>query len=159
MMNEGSISMPSYEELRNEFVGFRFRHFKGNIYLVTDIAVHTETGEPMVIYKDENDSSKVWCRPLEMFTSEVDHDKYPDAKQKMRFEKINENLNQTLDENTVVTQSLERFYKESDRKIINEVLEQLEPYKEEMTQFGCAGIFSDMMEVVRNIEKENCQNE
>ena len=48
--------MPSYEELRNEFIGCRFRHFKGNIYLVTDIAVHTETGEPMVIYKDENDS-------------------------------------------------------------------------------------------------------
>lgn len=159
MMNEGNISMPSYEELRNEFVGFRFRHFKGNIYLVTDIAVHTETDEPMVIYKDENDSSKVWCRSLEMFTSEVDHDKYPDAKQKMRFEKINENLNQTSDENTVVRQSLERLYKESDRKIINEVLKQLEPYKEEMTQFGCAGIFSDMMEVVRNIETEDCLNE
>lgn len=159
MMNEGNISMPSYEELRNEFVGFRFRHFKGNIYLVTDIAVHTETGEPMVIYKDENDSSNVWCRSLEMFTSEVDHDKYPDAKQKMRFEKINENLNQTSDENTVVRQSLERLYKESDRKIINEVLKQLEPYKEEMTQFGCAGIFSDMMEVVRNIETEDCLNE
>lgn len=159
MLIEGNINMPSYDELKNEFTGFRFRHFKGNIYLVTDIAVHTETGEPMVIYKDENDSSKVWCRPLEMFTSEVDHDKYPDAKQKMRFEKINENLNQTSDENTVVTQSLERLYKESDRKIINEVLEQLEPYKEEMTQFGCAGIFSDMMEVVRNIEKENCQSE
>ena len=159
MMIEGNINMPSYDELRNEFVGFRFRHFKGNIYLVTDIAVHTETGEPMVIYKDESNSSKVWCRPLKMFTSEVDHDKYPDAKQKMRFEKINENLNQTSDENTVVAQSLERLYKESDRKIINEVLEQLEPYKEEMTQFGCAGIFSDMMEVVRNIEKENCQNE
>ena len=159
MMNEGNISMPSYEELRNEFVGFRFRHFKGNIYLVSDIAVHTETDEPMVIYKDENDSSKVWCRSLEMFTSEVDHDKYPDAKQKMRFEKINENLNQTSDENTVVRQSLERLYKESDRKIINEVLKQLEPYKEEMTQFGCAGIFSDMMEVVRNIETEDCLNE
>ncbi len=155
MMIEGNINMPSYDE----FTGFRFRHFKGNIYLVTDIAVHTETGEPMVIYKDENDSSKVWCRPLEMFTSEVDHDKYPDAKQKMRFEKINENLNQTSNENTVVTQSLERLYKESDRKIINEVLEQLEPYKEEMTQFGCAGIFSDMLEVVKNIEMENYQNE
>lgn len=95
MMNEENINMSSYKELRNEFVGFRFRHFKGNIFPVTDIAVHTETGEPMVIYKDENDSSKVWCRPLEMFTSEVDHDKYPDVKQKMRFEKINDNLSQT----------------------------------------------------------------
>lgn len=151
--------MPSYEELRNEFVGFKFRHFKGNIYLVTDIAVHTETGEPMVIYKDENDSLKVWCRPLEMFTSEVDHDKYTDVKQKKRFEKINENHSHTSNKNTVVTQSLEQLYKESDRKIINEVLKQIEPYREEMVQLGCAGIFSDMMEVVKNIEMEDCRNE
>ena len=38
----------------------------------------------------------------------------------------------------------------------NEILNQLEPYKEEMTQLGCAGIFSDMLEVVRNIETEDC---
>lgn len=114
--------------------------------------------------KVEKINSDMDCDTMELNEAyaelgKVDHDKYPDAKQKMRFEKINENLNQTSDENTVVRQSLERLYKESDRKIINEVLKQLEPYKEEMTQFGCAGIFSDMMEVVRNIETEDCLNE
>lgn len=74
--------------MKNEIVGFRYRHFKGGIYLVTDIAVHSETEEPMVIYKSFDNSDLVWCRPLHMFMSEVDHEKYPDAKQLMRFERI-----------------------------------------------------------------------
>ena len=45
---------------------------------------------------------------------------------------------------------------ENDKAQKNEILNQLEPYKEEMTQLGCAGIFSDMLEVVRNIETEDC---
>jgi hypothetical protein len=76
--------------MKNGIVGFRYRHFKGNIYLVTDIAVHSETEEPMVIYKSFNDPSLVWCRPLSMFLSEVDREKYPDVKQLMRFERIGE---------------------------------------------------------------------
>lgn len=69
-------------------VGFRYRHFKGGIYIVTDIAVHSETAEPMVVYKSFDNLENVWCRPLSMFLSEVDHEKYPDVKQVMRFERI-----------------------------------------------------------------------
>ena len=76
--------------MKDAIVGFRYRHFKGNIYLVTDIAVHSETEEPMVIYKSFNDPNLVWCRPLSMFLSEVDHEKYPDVKQLMRFERVEE---------------------------------------------------------------------
>ena len=65
------------ESMRSKMVGTMYRHFKGGVYLVTDIAVHTETGEIVVIYKDAIDSSKVWCRPLDMFLSNVDTDKYP----------------------------------------------------------------------------------
>ena len=70
-------NMEEIESMRFQMVGTKYRHFKGGIYVVTDIAVHTETGEIMVIYKDVNDSSKVWCRPLDMFISNVDTDKYP----------------------------------------------------------------------------------
>lgn len=76
--------------MKSAIVGFRYRHFKGGIYLVTDIAVHSETEEPMVIYKSFDNSDLVWCRPLSMFMSEVDHEKYPDVKQLMRFERIGE---------------------------------------------------------------------
>lgn len=42
----------------------------------------------MVIYKSFDNPALVWCRPLDMFLSEVDKEKYPDAKQTMRFERI-----------------------------------------------------------------------
>ena len=76
--------------MKSEMVNFKYRHFKGGVYLITDIAVHSETEEPMIIYKSVNNQDLVWCRPLSMFMSEVDHEKYPDVKQLMRFEKLNE---------------------------------------------------------------------
>lgn len=74
--------------MKEEMVGYRYRHFKGGIYIVTDIAVHSETEELMVVYKTFDQPDLVWCRPLSMFLSEVDHKKYPDVKQAMRFERI-----------------------------------------------------------------------
>ena len=74
--------------MKDGIVGFRYRHFKGGIYIVTDIAVHSETEEPMVIYYSCDHPDYVWCRPLSMFLSEVDREKYPDVKQVMRFERI-----------------------------------------------------------------------
>lgn len=76
--------------MKDGMVGYRYRHFKGGMYLVTDIAVHSETAEPMVIYKSFNNLDLVWARPLSMFMSEVDHEKYPDVEQFMRFERIGE---------------------------------------------------------------------
>lgn len=61
-----------------------YKHFKGDLYVIIDIATHTETDETLVIYGREH---KTWARPLRMFMSEVDHDKYPDAEQKYRFER------------------------------------------------------------------------
>ena len=76
------------EELKESMVGKRYRHFKGKTYVITDIAVHTESDEIMVIYKCFTDPLVTWCRPLTMFLSDVDHEKYPNIKQKKRFEAL-----------------------------------------------------------------------
>lgn len=46
-----NVSVETLEKLRENMVGRRYRHFKGRIYIVTDLAVHTESDEIMVIYK------------------------------------------------------------------------------------------------------------
>jgi hypothetical protein len=68
-----------------------FKHFKGNHYKILTVGHHSETKEKMVVYFDlsgKNSTIDDPCiRPLDMFMSEVDHVKYPDVKQKYRFER------------------------------------------------------------------------
>lgn len=88
MSNKLMDAQNNIEKLKSELTGKRFKHFKGNIFTVIDIGIYSETAEPLVIYKNTDGQDLTWCRPLTEFLSEVDHVKYPDVKQKMRFELI-----------------------------------------------------------------------
>ena len=53
--------------------GNRFRHYKGGEYEIISLtAIHTETKEVMVVYRDLSDPTKEWVRPYSMFFQLVD---------------------------------------------------------------------------------------
>lgn len=53
-----------------------YRHFKGNEYLLIDVAKHSETEEPMVVYRALYGDCSLWVRPASMWTEQVERPGY-----------------------------------------------------------------------------------
>ena len=68
-----------------------YRHFKGKYYLVESLAKDSESEKVLVVYRALYGKKQLWVRPLDMFLSEIDHNKYPNIKQKYRFKLIDLN--------------------------------------------------------------------
>lgn len=64
--------------------GRKYRHFKGNEYLVLHVAKHSETLEEMVVYQALYGERGIWVRPLSMFLEQVE----VNGKKVNRFELI-----------------------------------------------------------------------
>ena len=64
----------TYEEAVRTIPAGRYRHFKGNEYEVVGIAKHSETVEPMVVYRALYGAGELWVRPASMWTEIVERD-------------------------------------------------------------------------------------
>ena len=100
-------------------VGEIYKHFKGNLYQVVTIAVHTETSDKLVVYKSIENPERVFARPVDMFMSKVDRLKYPFVRAKYRFTLMVEAGDEEKIEKTEATELSEDNEKEKE-EVVNE---------------------------------------
>ena len=69
-------------------IGEVYRHFKGNYYVVEDVALDSETKERVVVYKPiyDREDSRIWVRREKMFVEEIPERPDNITGQKHRFE-------------------------------------------------------------------------
>lgn len=91
-----------------------YRHYKGNLYQITAVALHTETEEKMVVYQALYGDFKYYVRPLEMFMEQVKiEDKFIN-----RFELVNMNNNKKNDVHYIEKHNLENKKENSSEQVI-----------------------------------------
>lgn len=139
------------EQQRRPEPGDVYRHFKDKLYEVVTLAIHSETEEEMVVYRQKYGEFKTYVRPLSMFLSEVDHEKYPEVVQKYRFE-----LESALEDAETDKEETETFVQEGllyqflDADTLKEKLKILEDRKETPTDLAITNMAMSVDVVVND---------
>ena len=142
-----------------------YMHFKGKLYQIVTVAIHTETEEPLVVYQAMYGTFKTYARPLEMFLSEVDHEKYPEVTQKYRFQYVDPETISQKEENVSaatmcqkeepVSTSVENDNKEIEKTVVaspeDDTIEQINPW---LLRFLDAETMEEKYQIVCDIKNE-----
>lgn len=129
------------EYYREKKVGKRYRHFKGTIYLVSNIVLHCDTLELLVIYQDFQNPSLTWARPLREFESPVDQDKYPEVKQELRFEPLDQE-----DTRCILT--------EKGKELIEKFIQECEAKRKEILDAGLDTATNTKLPTIEDIQSD-----
>ncbi len=136
-----------------------YKHFKNNLYQIITVAIHTETNEQLVIYQALYGDYKIFARPLNMFLSEVDFIKYPEADQKYRFELWGHNyIQDTVDSITNShVEASKAIHIEPEYEIDNTTLQDEEAAQSGVNsvllEFLDARSYNDKLEILLNRKK------
>lgn len=134
-----------------------YRHFKGNLYQIVTIAKHSETGEELVIYQALYGTYGVYARPLSMFISEVDHEKYPEVTQKFRFEQAERSEGAHIGETDAVCENVRVVSQTAEdisikEKMDSEIETEEEQAAPELLKFLDADTYNEKYKVLKGME-------
>ncbi len=104
------------ENRQTPVAGQIYKHFKGNLYKVLAVAVHTESEEKLVVYQSVDNPDRVFARPLEMFMSDIDRFRYPLIRAKYRFTLVSEPEEETNGEETKEEETKEETLNEDTKE-------------------------------------------